>query len=256
MIPSSSEWYDDNPDLTQYYQGDVLRDIPFPSWPTFETATKESKWGVLRPLRSGDRSTPPSMQVLPNQLIARAMNDVADAFSDPTLGEYVVARCHKRSVIVLTRACQLDNPQRKHFVVAPVTSFDDLPEAQKSPQRLNDLRLGKIPHLFYLPASSGVAESFADFLKMTSIHRTFAPDDGVQTRLLARLSSMGTVRLQQALSLHFGQQFGFDHTNVCPQTGLYRCGSCFALGRPVADYTFQEGKPFGCALIAPIAQPS
>src|SRR5215469_5790784 len=35
-------------------------------------------------------------------------------------GEYVVAGCREMNVMIESRSCALDNPKRKHFLVAPV----------------------------------------------------------------------------------------------------------------------------------------
>jgi hypothetical protein len=54
--------------------------------------------------------------------------------------------------------------------------------------------------------------------------------------------------LQQALSLHFGTQFGFDHEDECPQTGQYSCSNCFHSAMKLQTKRLEAGKPFGvCA---------
>ena len=241
-MPKGNGCYDLDPDLTQYYQGDILRDIPFPTWPTLLTATQTHKWAILRPLREGKN---PSIDRLPNHLNGRAQSDVSDAFQNLDRKEFIMASCQLRNVMVLTRSCQLDHSGRKHSVVAPVTAVADLPEQERKPDALIGLRSGQIPHKFYLPALTGLDESFADLLKMTYVHRSFLPDSEVKSRLVARLSSVGTSRLQQALSTHFGVSFGFDHMNVCPQDGLYSCSACFFQGRDVTKRRVIKGDLFG-----------
>lgn len=244
-MPSSfDEWYDTTPDLSKYYQGDVLRDIPFPYWSTFETANDQHKWAVLRPLRSQhDRSVIQTMKRLPIQLEARARSDISNAFHEGQ--EYVVGKCKLSNVQVISRACQLDYGKRKHLVVAPITAIESLPPEQRSEDKLKDLRAGKIPHYSYLPANASFPESFSDLHKMTSIHRTFLPDDDVQGILIARLSSAGMAQLQRHISTHFGKQFGFDHTDIVPQNGRYACSNCFHLGNSVVHREFTKGNVFG-----------
>jgi hypothetical protein len=244
MIPSVG-WYEEQPDLTQLYQGDVLRNVPFPSWPTFLPENQQEKWGILRPLRSGNPPPSASMKRLPSQLEARAQRNVSDAFSDASAGEHIMALCHMRKVMIVTRSCQLDNERRKHLMVAPVEAISDLPESQRSEDKLTGLRSGEIPHLFYLPERSGMGESFADFLQMTYLHRSFLRDEDIRTKLVARLTSLGMMQFQHALADHFGKPFGFDHQDECPQDGIYSCSACFHSGREVTKREFRKGSEFG-----------
>ncbi len=160
-------------------------------------------------------------------------------------GEYIVAACRKMNVIIVSRSCALDNPKRKHFLVAPVIAVDDLPDEQRGDDKLADLRLNKIPQAFYLPAKEGLRESYADLLRLLPIHRTFFPVASMVGILLARLSSTGMDALQNALSCHFGNQFGFDHKDICPQNGQYSCSNCFHSGMKLQTKMFNAGRPFG-----------
>jgi hypothetical protein len=130
-------------------------------------------------------------------------------------------------------------------MVAPVTAIENLPPAQKSPEKLNDLRKGNIPHLFYLPAINQLPECYADLLKITTVHRSFFDIEAMSHDLAARLSSVGTMALQHVLSAHFGKQFGFDCEDVCPQDGAYACSNCFHSGLHVEHHQFNAGRPFG-----------
>jgi hypothetical protein len=114
-------WYDERPDSENYYQGDILKDIPFPAWPTLQSSVMEPKWAILRPIRPEKRT--PNQQLnllygLPDRLIATANRDVADAFTHPG-GELVVSKVEMKTVMVLSRSCSLDSHQ-KHVLVAPV----------------------------------------------------------------------------------------------------------------------------------------
>jgi hypothetical protein len=237
--------YDNDPDLTQFSQGDILRGIPFPRWPTFESANSQDKWGILRPLRSGRLASQSSMNVLPIQLEGRAQRSVPDAFSNLDRSERVIGYCQISDVLVLSRSCSLDNDRRKHLVVAPVIAIDTLPGTQRSEGKLVGLRNNDIPHYFYLPPTNGMTESFADFLLATSIHRSFLDENSVKDQLVARLSSLGTMRLQMKLSGHFGTQFGYDFEDICPKDGWYSCSACFHAGQKTEKLHFGAGEPFG-----------
>ena len=243
-MPPEVEWYDDDPDLSEFSQGDVLRGIPFPRWPTFETGTNSEKWAILRPLRSGNLSSTVPMNRLPNNFQARARRDVPDAFATFDQSEYVASLCQIRDVIVLSRSCSLDNPRRKHVVVAPVKAISDLSEAERSEGKLNGLRSNQIPQAFYLPEGKRIQESLVDLLMMTYIHRNFLQDGNVRDQLVARLSPFGTMRLQMQLAEHFGTKFGYDHEDACPSSGNYSCSACFHAGRATSKREFVVGYPF------------
>lgn len=184
------------------------------------------------------------MRNLPTKLVGRAAKEVTDRWTMPE-GEYVVAGCRKMNVMIVSRSCALDNPKRKHFLVAPVVAVDDLPDEQRGDEKLADLRSNNIPQAFYLPAKDGMRESYSDLLRLVPIHRTFFPVASIAGILLARLSSSATAALQHALSLHFGKQFGFDHEDICPQTGQYSCSNCFHSGMKLQTKMSEAGRPFG-----------
>ena len=183
------------------------------------------------------------MRNLPTNLVGRAAKDVTDRWTMPE-GEYVVAGCRKMNVMIVSRSCSLDNPKRKHFLVAPVVAVDDLPEEQRGDEKLGELRSNNIPQAFYLPEKGGLRESYSDLLRLVPIHRTFFPAETIEGVLLARLSSVGMDALQQALSLHFGKQFGFDYEDECPQSGYYSCSNCFHSGMKLQTKRFEAYKPF------------
>jgi hypothetical protein len=96
-----------------------------------------------------------------------------------------------------------------------------------------------------LPATEGFPESYADFLRPFTIHRSFLKDKEIGNQLAVRLSAAGTSELQRMLSDHFGTKFGFDHEDTCPQTASYSCSNCFHSGKPVTITTFKEQEIFG-----------
>lgn len=241
---TAERWYDGNPDLTNFNQGDVIKDIPYAFWPQIKTASGASVWGILRPLEQMGRSLREVLSSLPNQLVGRAEKDVPDAWKEPD-GEYVISGCKKMNVMIVSRSCAVDNPKRKHFLIAPVVAVGSLPEAQRGAGKLEELRKNGIPHYFYLPPQTGLAESYADLLRLEPIHRSFFEIQDMQVQLVARLSSTASDTLQMALSQHFGTQFGFDCNDTCPQTGEYSCSNCFHEGLKVEKITFYAQKSFG-----------
>ena len=245
MPQQEVEWYDNGPGLAEFSQGDILRGLPFPMWPTFQPEANFDKWAILRPLRSGNLSSKAPMNRLPNQYEARAQRDVPDSFSNLERTEYVASQCQLQNVIILSRSCSLDNPKRKHIVVAPVREIESLPEAQRSEDKLKGLRANDIPQYFYLPETKGMRESFAELLMMTYMHRKFLDDDNVRELLIARLSSFGTMRLQMQLAEHFGTKFGYDFQDTSPAAGLYSCSACFHAGREISKREFVKGVVFG-----------
>jgi hypothetical protein len=176
--------------------------------------------------------------------VGRAAKDVTDAWSLPE-GEFTIAACKKMNVMVISRSCALDNPKRKHFLVSPVHAVDALPQEQRSAGKLDELRKNGIPHFFYLPAKDGLSESYADFLRMEPVHRSFFTNESLQTSLLARLTATATDALQTALSNHFGVQFGFSQHDICPQAGQYSCSNCFHEGLALQMRYFDAGVAFG-----------
>jgi hypothetical protein len=184
------------------------------------------------------------MAQLPVELVGRAAKDVPDKWRMPE-GEFVASHAKKQNVMIVSRSCALDNPARKHVLVAPVIAVESLPPEQRGDEKLADLRENNIPHFFYLPAARGLAESYADLLLLTPIHRSFFPIDNMETRVAVRLSSRGIAAVQHAMSKHFGTQFGFDFEDICPQEGPYACSNCFHKGTPTQPRNFAADRAFG-----------
>lgn len=149
--------------------------------------------------------------------------------------------------MLVSRSCDIDKDSRKHFLVAPVVHIQDLPEPQRTEEKLRDLRADEIFHWFYLPEKAPrLPESFADLSQMIPIHRTFFEKDSLQGHLAARLSGEGTHGLQAALSNFYGTQFGFAPPDTCPQTARYACSACFHSGK-AEPYSreVRKGETFG-----------
>lgn len=182
---TADRWYDQHPDLTLYYQGDVIRDIPFPTFPPALPATREEVWPILRPMRLKGRTVEQAMSQLPNELIGRAAKDVEDVWTPPN-GEWAAVHIKKQNVMMISRSCALDKPSRKHVLVAPVIAVATLPQQERGEDRLRDLRENNIPHFFYLPETERLPESFADLLVLTPIHRTFFPTASADSNTSSR----------------------------------------------------------------------
>jgi hypothetical protein len=250
-VITAERWYDQNPDRNNYYQGDILSGIPFPSLPTFLPAVRQDAWGILRPSarRKGDvRPVDEVLRNLPNELIGRATKDVPDAWTRADGdGEYLIAYCRKMTVAMVSRSCDIDKDSRKHFLVAPVVYIRDLPTAQRTDEKLRDLRANEIFHWFYLPEKvPTLPESYADLSQMLPLHRTFFDEETLRTNFVARLSNEGTSAFQSSLSNFYGVQFGFSSADACPQAGRYACSTCFHSGRDNPDRKdFRAGEVFG-----------
>jgi hypothetical protein len=243
-VITADRWYDQHPDLTLFYQGDVISDIPFPTYPPTLSASREESWAILRPMRLKGRTVDQAMKQLPFELVGHAAKDVPDAWTLPS-GEWGIVHFHKQNVMIVSRSCSLDYPKRKHVLVAPISTLESLPEQERQDAKLNALINNEIPHLFYLPAVPRMPESYADLLMLTPIHRTFFREEDISAKRVVKLSSTGTIALQHALSEHFGMQFGFDHKDKCNQGGRYSCSTCFHDGNPVNTKEFPANQPFG-----------
>lgn len=244
---SAAEWYDPNPDLALFYQGDVLADIPFFVFPSHSEKSKEGKWKVLRPRFLKGRTYDEVMKQVPADLTAAAAKDVKEppVWGYP-LGEYIMATARLTKVMIVTRSCVIDKPSSKHYLIAPVIAIHELPEAMRTDANLGFLRNNEFFDSFYLPETVGLAESFADLSQMTPVHWTFVGECPTGKNLMARLSGVGTAALQSTLSDHYGTKFGFSFKDRCSQTGVYRCSTCFYDGQDeIPRRTLKAGEIFG-----------
>lgn len=248
ILITAEEWYDPNPDLLNFYQGDVLRDIPFFIFPTYAEKSKEGRWPVLRPrfVKAG-RTFQEVMKQLPADLIAKPAKDVTNPglWSD-SLGEYIMSVARRTTVMIVTRSCAVDKPSTKHYLVAPVISVEELPEPARTPEKLDCLRKNEVFDWFYLPSWKGLPESFADLSQMLPVHWSFFGDKPSADELIARLSSYGTSGLQNLLSDFYGTVFGFVYEDECPQTATYACSTCLYSGQmTITRRTIIASQKFG-----------
>ena len=243
---TATDRYDPEPDLTNFYQGDVIANVPYFIFPTSEPQSNEPKWGVLRPryLKAG-RTLVEAMRNLPMDLTAKAAKSIDDLWKNSP-GEYFVAAAQRQNIMIVTRSCAIDKPSTKHFLIAPVIKISDLATEQRTDQKLADLRSDKIFDWFYLPAVGKLEESFADLSQMIPVHWTFFGEKPESGTLMARLSSQGTSQLEILLSSFYGTIFGFDRNDTCKQTGLYACSRCFYSGvENITRKIVRVGQSFG-----------
>jgi hypothetical protein len=251
-VLTTEQCYEKNPNTNLYYQGDVLSDFPFPSLPTYFPAGRKDAWGILRARPTRNRGVAEARPVgealrnLPNELIGRAARDVPDAWADEQ-PEAVIASCQKTTIILVSRSCDIDKDSRKHLLIAPVIAIDSLSAVQKTPEKLDDLREGRIFHRFHLPEiPPKLLESFADLSQMVPLHKSFFDAGTLLTCLVARLTPVGTIALQNSLSDFHGQKFGFSPEDTCPETSRYSCSFCFHSGEATPDSrTIQAKDTFG-----------
>jgi hypothetical protein len=99
---TSEEWYDLSPDLNNFNQGDVIKDVPFFVFPTHHEKFKENKWAVLRPryMKAG-RTFEDTMRQLPADLKATLAKDITTPpllWASP-LGEYILSVVILRPIV-------------------------------------------------------------------------------------------------------------------------------------------------------------
>src|SRR5438270_8523134 len=146
MPIEATAWYDSNPDIKNLYQGDILEGIPIVIMPP-----KDRRWVILRPRLSGP---PQQNPVLPKNLKADVDSAFPSSWTSPD-GELVMAHASIEKVMIITQSCDID--WRKHCQIVPVYPIRKAPES-----KLSDLRANDIGAWFYLPASEGLEESYAD----------------------------------------------------------------------------------------------
>src|SRR6266478_5078153 len=134
---TAGEWYDPNPDLSQYEQGDIIKDVPYFFFPTRRSETEQPKWQLLRP----KKPLPPGMTLdqrmkrLPVDLEANAAKLVEDRWQYP-LGEYFVSTARKMTVQIITRSCAIAKDSSTLYLVAPVVPLKDHPPEWRSEESM------------------------------------------------------------------------------------------------------------------------
>jgi hypothetical protein len=229
MLIDPRDWYDNDPDLSHLYQGDVLEGVPVVFGPP-----KSKRWILLRPQPKGSpiesaESGPPKS--------FRADVDANFPTAWQKTDELVLARAWVGRIMIVSQSCDLD--WRKHIQVAPVAEA----EPDFSGDDLIHLLENDFGYLFSLPADPPhFPASYADLSRITSVDGSYFRPDA----LVRRLSSKGMMELQKSLSDFYGRPFGFNtQDTVPPHAAMYACASCFLQGRaPMKRTISNSGERF------------
>jgi hypothetical protein len=225
-----TDWYDARPDLTSYYQGDIIRDVPFIFLPS-----ETRKWFLLRHERNAEDilrgDFPRWFEAFPDD------GTLLDAWKGPNRSEMVAAQAFLFNVMILTQTCDL--VRREYFQIAPVY-------ADEGHDAIDRLRRNGLFYAFPLPAMVPhlIANSFVDLPQTCAVPRSYFPEESVNQRLSARLSEWARTKLQEKITKYFGRPFGFDESDNAKETGDYFCSSCFYLNGASEKKTFEGGRPF------------
>jgi hypothetical protein len=231
----AKDWYDPNPDLTSFYQGDVVRDVPVVFLPD-----KISKWFVLRP---DERSKKHVDDVLKGEICkwfeSFPEGQLRDRWQYGNREEYVAAKAFLMNVAILTQTCDLEH--RNYYQIAPL-----YPERAEKESALEHLRANDLNYAFYLPAyAPHIPEnSFANLAQTSFIPKAYFPKNTVEQRLGARLTHLARTGLQEQLANYFGRPFGFGTRDTASITAEYFCVSCFYRSGHSLALQFQAGTNF------------
>jgi len=212
------------------YQGEILVDVPL------LLVSKGKRWLLLR-TNSGrtihealkDGGIGGTVKVLDSKQSEEKWRNAID-------GDSAVAYLTKRSVIVLSQTCDVEN---KDFIqVAPVYAAD--------PEDVEKLKAGNdVYSVFYLehhpPHIS--TPSFADLERMQAIHKSYI--NRLDPAQHLRLKDEHVRNLQRHITRYFGRPNSFDsRADVVPRTDTYLCIDCFYFDGVATAVTFEEGKSF------------
>jgi len=215
----AKDWYEQEPDLTSFYQGDIIRDVPVIFLPD-----KISKWFILRP--GGADSKKHIDTVLRGEICKWFQSfpegQLKDVWTFGEKEEYVAAKAFLVNVTILTQSCDIEN--RNYYQIAPI-----YPETKQKQSALEHLRQNGLNYAFYLPAVAPYLEenSYVDLAHTCVVPKAFFPRDSVRMRLAARLTDLARTSLQEQLAHYFGRPFGFSKRDKARTTSEYACVSCF-----------------------------
>jgi hypothetical protein len=205
---TAERWYDQNPDISTLYQGDIIDDVPLVFMPPVGKG-----WVLLRP-------SPPVMlhEALsgktPKAFLPKAEKMLSDAWTMSS--EFVLAKAALTRVMVTNHMCDIEN--RSFLQVAPVRNADELGGGKRGSLRTNEIK-----YLFYLPEYDAFPESFADLSQTTPVHRSYLRGK----RAILRLTSTAMTELQNQIAEFQAREFGFNPTDTAPQEADYACANCF-----------------------------
>jgi hypothetical protein len=218
MPISAKDWYEPRPDLSSFYQGDIVKDVPVIFLPD-----KISKWFLLRPNLQGTKYID---AVLKGEICkwfeAFPEGQLKDAWRYGNREEFAAAKARLMNVILLTQSCDLEH--RNYYQIAPI-----YPETAQKASALPLLRENGLNYTFFLPAfaPSIWENSYADLAHTTLIPKAYFPKDTVWQALGARLTELARTALQQQVAEYFGRPFGFAERDKARKTAEYACISCF-----------------------------
>jgi hypothetical protein len=231
----AKDWYQTEIDLTSFYQGDIVRDVPIIFLPD-----RISKWFILRP---GANS-----KILVDDLLkgdickwfeAAPEGQLKDAWQHGKKEEFVAAKAFRLDAIILTQTCDLEN--RGYYQVAPVYPETALKPSAHEPLRENEIKAG-----FYLPALAPhiVENSYAELSHTCVVPKSYFSKSDVAQRLSARLTDFARTALQAHVATYFGRPFGFSKSDRALTTAEYSCVSCFFKSGVAVKAEFQAGTHF------------
>lgn len=235
MAISASDCYEEDLDLTSFYQGDIVRDVPIIFLPD-----KISKWFILRP---GAGSKKHVDDVLRGEICkwfeSSPEGQVKDAWQHSNREEYVAAKAFLVNVIILTQTCDLEN--RSYYQIAPL-----YPETKQKESAWEHLRSNGLNFTFYLPAKAPyiTENSYADFSQSCVVPKAYFPKSSIAVRIAARLTNGYRAALQAQVAHYFGRPFGFSAKDRVSITAEYACVSCFYRSGASVKLTFQAGSHF------------
>jgi hypothetical protein len=230
----AQDWYEPTPDLTSFYQGDIIRDVPVIFLPD-----KISKWFLLRP--------PLDSKMLIDDVLGGAISKwfevypaglVADRWQHANGEEYVAAKGRMMNVIILTHSCDIE--RRDYFQIAPI-----YPESEQKGSALERLRANELNYTFFLPAVAPYIpeNSYADLAHTTLIPKAYFPKNTVAEKLGARLTEYARTTLQEQIAYYYGRPFGFGKRDKA-KAAEYVCVSCFYKAGVCKKHRFEEGEHF------------
>jgi hypothetical protein len=235
MPKLAKDWYEEQIDLTAFYQGDIIRDVPIIFLPD-----KISKWFILRP---GPNSKKHVDDVLRGEICkwfeSSPAGQLKDAWQHGNNEEFVAAKASMVNVIILTQTCDLE--RRPYYQIAPL-----YPESKQKASSIESLRENEINYCFYLPAKAPyIAEnSYADLSHTCVVPKAYFPKDSVTERLAARLTNGARTVLQAHMAHCFGRPFGFNERDRVQVAGEYACVFCFYRSGASVKENFQQGTNF------------
>jgi hypothetical protein len=231
----AKDWYEQEPDLTSFYQGDIIRDVPVVFLPD-----KISKWFILRPSAQSKKHVD---DVLRGDICkwfeSFPEGQLGDAWKHGDREEYVAAKAFRVNVIITTQSCDIEN--RNYYQIAPI-----YPESKQKQSALENLRQNYINYAFYLPAFAPYIpeNSYAELAHTCAVPKAYFPRDSVGLRLGARLTDYARAALQEKIAEYFGRPFGFSSKDRARLTAEYACVSCFYRTGESVKLKFQAGSNF------------